>query len=108
MAQSIMVGKSSRQELETETMAEHCSLACLGLLSYRSYIAQIHLAKGGVAHSGPPTSVNSQGNAPASDRSNSSAEAPSSLMTLVCAKLTKTNQHTSRIFICNFQLFLSI
>lgn len=46
-------------------MAEHCFLACLGLLSYLSYIAQIHLPKNGTAHSGLdlPTSISNVENA---------------------------------------------
>lgn len=34
-------GWHSRRELQTETVEEHCFLACLGLLSYLSYIAPV-------------------------------------------------------------------
>lgn len=54
--------EKSEQELDpgikTETMEEHCLLAYFsGLLSYVSYIAQIHLPRYGTVHSGliPPT-----------------------------------------------------
>lgn len=88
-------------------MYAYCSLAYFWLahmlmLSFLSYIAQVHLAKDVATHSGlhPPVSIIIQH--PLTDRStnqsdlgNSSIKLPSPQVTLDCVKLTiKTNQYT--------------
>ena len=60
---------NSRQKLKTrfeaETMQEQLLACCPGLLSYLSYIAQVHLLGVSTAHGelGLPTSISNQENA---------------------------------------------
>lgn len=82
---------------EAGTMEGCCSPAwSLRLIQLAFYTAQKHLTGSGTTHSGlcPPTSIINQENGlPGySDGSIFSINVPSSQMTLVCVKLTKSNQ----------------
>lgn len=81
--------RKSRQEFRQAKSRRDCCL----LVPHKT---QDHLLRGGIACSrlGPPTSISNEVSAPTGN--NSSVEVSSSQVTVVCIKLTQTQQHTMR------------
>lgn len=93
---------NSRQELgQRPWRSAAYRLASHGLLSLLSYGTEDLLRRWSTAHSGlgPPTAIINTKNVPMDmltgqpNSGSSSAERPSSRLTLVCVKLTEGNQH---------------